>query len=114
MIDNQKIGDHLGYRLDNIKDFFLKLRNSNEMILNLIKYCEPKDYETLATFFVHCFFENILNPSFVQEDMLVIIYLLLEQIIDEKISPGKSTSTFLNGSFIYEMFKNLTRKELKI
>lgn len=101
----------LAHRAEPLKNFFFALRNSNELILKIIKLCDEKDYEILSNFLVHSCFENILNPSFVQEDMLVIIYLLLEQIIDERISPGKSTSTFLNNSFIYEMFKHLTRKE---
>ncbi|MCQ2817735.1 MAG: hypothetical protein MJ252_10765 [archaeon] len=109
LIPNQNA--FLTHRAEHLKNFFFAIRNSNKLLLNIIKYCEEKDYETICTFLVHSCFENILNPSFVQEDMIVIIYLLLEQIVDQKISPGKSSSSFLNGTFLYELFKHLTRKE---
>ena len=109
LIPNQSI--FLSHRAEDLKTFFFGLRNNNKFLLSIIKNCETADYETLSTFLVHSCFENILDPSFVQEDMLVLIYLLLEQVVDQKISPGKSSSTFLNGSFIYEFFKGLTRKE---
>ena len=109
LIENPQ--DVLSYRFRYLEKVFFHLRNSNKMMLNLINHCEKEEYENLSHFIVHFCYENILNSSFVQEDMLVLIYLLLEQLIENNITPNSSISAFLDQSFLFYIFKSLTRKE---
>lgn len=109
LIENPQ--DVLSYRFRYLEKVFFHLRNSNKMMLNLINQCEKEEYENLSHFIVHFCYENILNSSFVQEDMLVLIYLLLEQLIENNVTPNSSISAFLDQSFLFYIFKSLTRKE---
>ena len=101
----------LGNKYQYLYKLLFHLRNSNKMMLNLINYCDKSEYENLSHFIVHFLYENILNSSFVQEDMLVLIYLLLEQYIYQNLNPSSSISSFLDQTFLNQIFKSLTRKE---
>ena len=107
--------DVLSYRCECLEEMFFCFRNNNKMMLTLINNC-PKDnnqYETLSHFIVHCFYENILNSTFVQEDMLVLFYLLLEDLIDKRddLCSKKNGNFYLEGTFLFELFKSLALKE---
>lgn len=107
--------DMLSYRCECLEEMFFCFRNNNKMMLTLINNCPNNNnqYETLSYFIVHCFYENILNSTFVQEDMLVLFYLLLEDLIANKddFCFNVSKSFYLEGTFLFEMFKSLALKE---
>ena len=105
----------LGNRCKVLEELLFCFRNDNKLILSLIDNC-PKDksqYESLSRFLVHNFYENILNSTFVQEEMLVLFYLLLEELIDKGnvIVNKKGENHYLGGSFLFEMFRSLSLKE---
>ena len=117
LIDNPY--DILGHRMEMLEEMFFCFRNNNKMMLTLINNCptdNKEQYESLSHFIVHNFYENIFNSTFVQEDMLVLLYLLLEQLIgsgnDVSSSISSNTDThYLEGTFLFEMFRNLSLKE---
>ena len=110
--------DTLGHRVEILEEMFFCFRNNNKMMLTLINNCphDKSQYESLSHFIVHNFYENIFNSTFVQEDMLVLFYLLLEELI-EKGNINDITNTtnndahYLEGTFLFEMFRNLSLKE---
>ena len=86
-------------------------RNDNAMMLKLIEKSMINHYDSLATLLCHFFYENILSAKQDSDDLLLLIYLLIEKEIDnlEDISFSES---FLDKSksFVAKIFNNLSRK----
>ena len=61
-----------------IYDFLFLLRNDNSLIIEIINKCEPKYYKDLSYFLVHFFYEDTTNYLFFQEELLLFIYLFLD------------------------------------
>ena len=76
LLDNPQ--ETLGNKSEVLEELLFSFRNDNRLILALIENC-PKEkdksqHELLSRFLVHNFYENILNSTFVQEEMLVLFY----------------------------------------
>ena len=86
-------------------------RNDNTMMLKLIEKSSINQYDNLATFIVHFFYENLLSSNQDSEDLLVILYLLIEKEIDG-LKDINSYDNFLNQSksFLARIFNNLSKK----
>ena len=115
LLDNPQ--ETLGNKSEVLEELLFSFRNDNRLILALIENC-PKEkdksqYELLSRFLVHNFYENILNSTFVQEEMLVLFYLLLEELIykGEVTTNKKGENHYLGGTFLFEMFRSLSLKE---
>ena len=99
-----------------LKNFLFLLRNNNQFMLKIIENCNESGYEELSDFLVHFCYEDIFKSSFIQEELLTIIYLLIEKIILLQLpknldkSDYNTPSTYLNNTFLYEIFKSLTRR----
>ena len=50
-------------------------------MLKLIDKCDKKDYENLSDFLVNFCYEDTINSSFIQEELMLLIYLILEKNI---------------------------------
>ena len=115
-ISKMKIYDaskKLDYMSDNIKEFFFAFRTNNELMLRLIECADKSQYEKLVPFLCHFFYENFYMENSEQEEMLYIIYLLLEKEIDSLLAP--SVSSFLGQSFLSSFLTEMsTRYELKL
>lgn len=85
------------YEYNSLKEFLFCFRKNNELMLRLIECIDNKQCEILVPFLCHFFYENFFVESPDQEEILYIIYLLLEIEIDNLISP--SAESFLNNSF---------------
>ena len=97
---------------DLIKDFFFLFREDNKLMYNLIEKCDDKDAEILVPFLCHFFYENFFMESTEQEEMLYIIYLLLEKEINSLCTP--SPITFLSNSFLSKfLIEFANRYEIK-
>ena len=95
-----------------IQTFFFTFRESNHLMLKLIEEIKSKDYNLLAPFLCHFFYENFYMESTEQEEMIYIIYLLLEKEIDSLMTPAENT--FLNESFISSFLSQMcNRYEIK-
>ena len=97
-----------------VKNFLFMLRNNNKYMLKIIDNCNESGYEELSDFLVHFCYEDTFKIS--QEELLTMIYLLIEKIIILKLPKNLDKNdyntplTYLNNTFLYETFKSLTRK----
>ena len=96
-------------------NFYFLIRNDNSLMLNLIELSEKSFYEGLSDFFVNYLYENIINISFVEEKLVMMIYLLLEKLILTKLpesieEDNKVPALYLKDTFLNCVFKDLTRK----
>ena len=103
-----------------IYNFLFILRNNNKLILDIIDKCDKKYYKDLSHFLTHFFFEDISNCSFFQEELILIIYLLLEKLIIKTLpdklknsnlkNDGDMYNNKINDYFLYYFFNDLTKK----
>ena len=97
---------------NDLKNFLFAFRTNNELMLRLIECANLDQYEILVPFLCHFFYENFYTESNEQEEILYIIYLLLEKEIDSLFTP--SVSTFLEQSFISNFLTEMgNRYEIK-
>ena len=98
-----------------LHDFYFLIRNDNSLMLKIIELSDILIYEELSDFFVNNLYENIIKSSFEYDELMLMIYLLLEKLIIEKfpdnIDKNKDVPIYyINNSFIYYAIKALTRK----
>ena len=100
--------------LSNLMFFF---HDNNEMTMKLITNCPKESYEQLANFICNYFYVNIFSSTFLNENLLTLIYLFLEKEIDkleikEDINENLSKNFLdINNSFIAYLLRYLTRKD---
>ena len=107
--------ERLSTDYDILYNILFLLRNNNEIMINIIKNCPSNSYEQFSEFLVNFFYENTINSTFNEEELMVIIYLMLEDLIINKMpkafsAVSNSTDSYLNNSILYHVFKSLTRK----
>ncbi len=91
-------------------------RNSNDLTLKLIENCPKDSHELLANFICNYYYVNIFSSTLLNENLLTLIYLLLEKEIDI-LTNEKSSFSFLDSSksFTAILLKYLSRRdEVKI
>ena len=116
LVDETK--EVLGEKYDIINDTIFILRNNNDIIMNLIKNCPKRAYEQFVDFLVHFFYENTIDSLFNEEELIIIIYLIIEDYFLNKLPEiiftnnidNKNKEVFLKDSILYEIFKSITRK----
>ena len=89
--------------------------DNNEMTLKLIENCPKESYGELANFICNYFYVNIFSSTFLNENLLTLIYLLLEKEIDKIILKNENeiSNTFLDNknSFVSHLLRCLSRKD---
>ena len=106
---------------DDVFDFLFLIRNDNKLMLKIIDNCENDGYEDISDFLVNFCYEDTINSTFIQEDMLILIYLLIEKCIiklmpkEEELKSINQNDIDLYGKYIkenilYYIFLSLTRK----
>ena len=87
-------------------------RESNELTLKLIDHCPKENFDQLANFICNYFYVNIFSSTFLNENLLTLMYLLLEKEVDKIQNENKVTS-FLDypQSFIAAALRCLSRKD---
>ena len=113
LVDNNE--ERLGKEnYDIIYKVIFLLRNNNDLLFNLIINCPKNSFDELADFLVNFFFNNTIDTSFNEEELIIIIYLIIEQkILNEEIEIGEEkyeNNIFSRYNFIHYLFKHLTRK----
>ena len=98
-----------------IHDVLFLLRENYNIMILIIKNCKEDTYESLADFLVNFFYENTVNSSFNEEELMILIYLLLEELILVKmpksfISLYSKNEGFFGKDFLNHIFKYITRK----
>ena len=116
IINNSKIFN----KYKNIHDFLFFLRNNNSFIIEIINKCEPENYKNLSYFIAHFFYEDTTNCNFFQEELLLFVYLYLENKIIKTL-PDKLNSSLIRkdnelyynettNNFTYHLFYSFTKK----
>ena len=83
---------------EEIEKFLFTFRSNNYLMLNLIDSLKPDQWEIVAPFLCHFFYENFYSESTEQEEILYIIYLLLEKEVDTLNTP--SLYSFMDTGFL--------------
>ena len=103
---------------DNFKviyDMLFLLRENYDIMLIIIKNCGKNSFESLSDFLVNFFYENTVNSSFNEEELMVIIYLLIEEFIIVKMPKSLISFQTINENYFFSdflkyIFKYITRK----
>ena len=100
---------------DHLSNLMYYFHDDNEMTLKLIENCPKESYSQLANFICNYFYVNIFSSTFLNENLLTLIYLLLEKEVD-KINlknENEISNTFLdiNNSFVSHLLRCLSRKD---
>ena len=106
---------------NNILNFIFLVRNDNKLMLKIIDNCNSESYEDLSDFLVNFCYEDTINSSFIQEDLLILIYLLIEKCIIKTIPCPESEEIeninkidlydrYIKNNILYYIFFSLTRK----
>ena len=106
---------------NNTFSFLFLIRNDNNLLLKILEYCDKESYENISDFLVNYFYEDTINISFIQENLLIIIYLLIEKCIIKNM-PKKEEIKKINindinlyeeyfkQNILYFIFMSLVRK----
>ena len=102
---------------EHLSSIMYYFHENREMLLKLIEN-SPKDYyPNLANFLCNYFYVNIFSSTFLNENLLILIYLFLEKEIDQ-LSLKENTDDILskpfldiNNSFTPYLLRCLTRKD---
>ena len=100
-------------KYDIINKVIFLIRENNDLLLNLIIKCPKKSFEELSDFLVNFFLNNTIDTSFNEEELIMIIYLILEQKIlneENKLGEEEENNIFSDKGFIHYIIKYLTRK----
>ena len=116
LVDEPEI--YLEDKYDNIYNFLFMLRNNNKLMLKLINYCNEEKYEQLCDFLVNFCYEDTINSSFIQEELMLLIYLIFEKYFfgilpdNFKIDDNNVSYEIFRSqkNIIYHIVKSLTRK----
>ena len=99
-----------------IEKFFFELRNNNNLMLKIIQEIDIKYYDQLGCFLTHFLYENTASSNFNQDELILMLYLIMEDTIDNKFPQNFSQEFLVElGSekikfFLYFFLKNLTKK----
>ena len=104
-----------------IYDFYFLLRNENYVMMEIIKLSNnDSNNKNLSDFIVNFLYENLINSSFIQDELLLIIYLLLDDLFFEsfpdninieKINNNLLYQSLINpNSLLFHIFQSLTKK----
>ena len=101
-----------GLPTDAVQTFLFMFRENNHLMLKLIDYIDRKNIDIFVPFLCHFFYENFYMESTEQEEIIYIVYLLLEKEIDELMIPCEQS--FLDNGFLAEFLKEMgSRYEIK-
>ena len=103
-----------------INDFYFLIRNENIMTIQIIKLSQEYVHKELSDFFINFFYENVINSSFIQDELLLIIYLLSDDLLFDSFPSNINISKTNNNNlykslinekkFIFWAFQSLTKK----
>ena len=92
-----------------IENFFISLNKDKNSLIFIISKYKKENYEQLINFFSNFYFENPFNPNFNQNDLLRIIYNIIEIQID-KLNNENNIMKLLDDNFIGNLLKSLCRR----
>ena len=100
-----------------IYNFLFLIRNNNRIMLKLIEKCDKEDYENLSDYIVNFCYEDTINSSFIQEELMLLIYLIFEKSIlnlPNQISNNEKTFSYdffrSKDNLMHHILRSLRRK----
>ena len=113
------IEKYLGDAYDPIQKLLFLLRNNYDYVLKILSIIEDenilnnnkKEIESLIDLFCSQFYDNILIPNPEQEELLILIYLLLEKEISSMNSASVSAFFDSENSIIGLFLKSYIKKQ---
>ena len=81
-----------------LKDFLFYFRENNLELIKIIELVPEEQKIDFSFFLCHLFYNNFINEKSGQDELIFIIYLLLEKEINQLQSPMEDN--FLNESFM--------------
>ena len=88
---------------EDICKFIFIFRNNNKMMIQLIDNCEQNDFDVLCDFLINFYYEDTINSSFIQEELMLIIYLIIEKHLMNELPKEILTN---NSEYSYNIFRN--------
>jgi len=121
LLTTEQAKDLLKDKYNDVYDFIFLIRNDNDLMLKIIDNSEKESYQDISDFLVNFCYEDTVNSSFLQEDMLILIYILIEKCIikimpelDEKTKKNQNDinmyDKYIKNNILYYIFISLTRK----
>ena len=121
LLTTEKAKEVLKNIYDDVFDFIFLIRNDNKLMMKIIDNCESEGYEDISDFLVNFCYEDSINSTFLQEDMLILVYLLIEKCIIKKMPKEEELKGFnqndidiydkyIKEDILYYIFLSLTRK----
>ena len=110
---SEKPSNELPQCYDPLYKLMYYFRESNSMVLKLIENCPKERYDQLANFICNYYYVNIFSSTFLNENLLTLIYLLLEKEIDSLNDEKTAVYSFLDSSksFAAVLLKCLSRRD---
>lgn len=103
-----KTSEYLSQADNVVTKFLYILRKRNDLVFKLLTHAQQNDYNTLSSLLINCFYENIFSSSFIENELLILIYLSLKkEIFDERTT----SKTFLKETINSSLFRGLLRKD---
>jgi hypothetical protein len=109
IIKSEQTKLELGNEYKLIENFFTILNINKKTLLFIINHYKKENYEQLINFLINFYFENPFNPNFNQNDLLRIIYNIIEIQID-KLNNENNFMKLLDDNFIGDLLKSLCRR----
>ena len=104
---------------DDVFEFIFLIRKNNNIMLEIIDNSISGGYKDISDFLVNFCYEDTINSSFIQEELLLLIYLLIEKCIIKdfpkpeelkNISNIDIYGKYIKNNILYHIFLSLTRK----
>ena len=100
-----------------VKKIIYYYHDNNELTLKLIEKCPKESYPSLANFICNYFYVNIFSSSFLNENLLTLIYLFLVKEVDKIILKDENSDNIskpfldFSNSFIPYLLRSLVLKD---
>ena len=100
-----------------VKKIIYYYHDNNELTLKLIEKCPKESYPSLANFICNYFYVNIFSSSFLNENLLTLIYLFLVKEVDKIILKDENSDNIskpfldFSNSFIPYLLRCLVLKD---
>ena len=103
-------GKAFGYHKVFIQNILEGLWKEPEVMYYIISKCDKEDMrENLSSFIVNNFYDNILSSSYIEDNLLYLLTLLLKDEINQ-LDDGTNTNKFLNGTKCGFLFNHLFKQ----
>ena len=107
----QNTAEYLSQSNDVVNKFISILRERHDLINKVIQNCVTGDQKScVASLLTNNFYENVFSSSFIENELLIVLYLSLKNEISG-LTQQNIPQAFLKESFNSFLFRGLLRKD---